>query len=241
MTSDMIKKRVLSYSGAILAFLFSTAAVADPLIVWSTKQLDPGERTLAKYYVTGLIDLATPAVQVESERMVLDCAQMPAQRCQDFKTMTRSSLLAMDLLEDYWLQHYAETRAERDDVHIIPERYDAFVAMSHYQGWPKTVISESRVKRAKRVIYRGKMGDRRVSVSETYSDKSTIREVEVAVSNRVEPRSYQFYVYDPKGGLVEESEFPAGMESAPSICMDCHINLKTGLVDRMLPNVGLEK
>lgn len=214
-------------------------AVAASILL-NVEQLDPYQRGLARYQLRAILPWDLAGADLEGdETFEIPCASLPVERCAELRRLAdHAGALDPDRAESLWARLYPETRAERGDETLIPATLAAFRARLAYETWPVEVVAESRVKRAKRVIFRGQAADgRRVSVSETHTATGEVRETEVAVSGKAPDGDddYHFYVYDAAGRLVRQSEFPAGLRPAPEICVACHANFTTGRIDRFFP------
>ncbi len=214
-------------------------AVAASILI-NVDHLDPYQRGLARYQLRAILPWDLAGATLEGDQTFeIPCATLPEARCAELRRLAdRAGDLDPDRAESLWTRLYPETREERGDETLIPATLSAFRAELAYESWPTEVVALSRVKRAKRVIYRGRAPDgRRVSVAETETPEGEVRETEIAVSGKAPDGDddYHFYVYDAAGRLARQSEFPAGLRPAPEICVACHADFTTGRVNRFFP------
>lgn len=210
--------------------LFATEAVLQ------VDHLSPFRRSVARYQLASILPWTLDAASFGDDRFIFDCEDVGAARCQDLQQLGDDGRIDMRRTKALWSRLYLETRAERDELSVIPAALAEFQALHAYASWPVEVVEESSVKRARRTIYRGHTADgRALSVSETEGPSGGVRETEIAVATKDGRGDFRFYVYDASGVLASESEFPAGRRPAPDVCATCHADASTGRIDRFIP------
>jgi hypothetical protein len=177
-------------------------------------------------------------MKVTETKFTFDCETLSEKQCESIDAFTNDSLtLEFSAGRSHWMNQYLQTRPERGNVEIIPDTVKEFENISGYKSWPKEAV-DSRVKGTVRVLYRGILDQRKVSVAETTfydNGEAHVREVEVAVESKRSADNYDFYAYDEQGKISLESEFPAGVRPSPLICVNCHMNGNTKKTDRFFP------
>ena len=217
-------------------FVSSDAYSYDKKIRADISHLTDSQKIFLRYYTASLLPWNLQDFEVTASRFKLNCENLSRTQCDRFSGyFDQNNLLEFSRARSTWMSHYLETRIERGNHTIIPDSIENFARISAYKTWPNEEI-DSMVKATVRVIYTGQLDDRHISVAETIADDGSqqIREIELAVESKREPGNFDFYVYQPDGNLVLESEFPAGSRPAPLICVSCHMDRQSGKTERFI-------
>lgn len=219
----------------IVSFLTGVPNGYGQSITYRTDHLNESRQLFINYIVTSLTPHASKNFTLKNGTLKIDCPDCSPNLLQAFESMgSDDGQLDFQRLNETWLAHFLETRHNRGNDQIMVDRLVDFQAHSQFKSWVTETVN-SRVKRTKRRIYRGKINGRRTSVAETLDASGQVRETEIVIERIQEPGNFEFYTYDMGGTMVTESEFPAGTRPSPVVCVGCHMT-RTGLADRFIQN-----
>lgn len=171
--------------------------------------------------------------------LTIECGRLDQRAC-DHIDLLANPTDYFDLRQFYQENHLRTVSVRKHDDYIKPTLAE-FIAITHYETWPRHIVKRSAVKQKTRVVYRSPADfPHEISVSET---RDTIEgdlnaqklETEIAIRRHGEDRTYEFYAYNRQGDLVDYSEFPAGERPSPTICVSCHYNAANRSVSRFIP------
>jgi hypothetical protein len=217
--------------------LFASPVFSQDIVKFDISEFSPGQKIFTKYYFQSILPWDFSSAKFDEDEISVNCDQLEDNLCEIISSFLGEAESAdFGLGRKNWMENYLQTRENRGDHEIVPDTVSDFEALSKYKQW-KLVTVQSRVKRAKRLLYQGELNGRKISVAETWSElegREELREVELAVERKRHSNDWEFYAYNANGDLVLESEFPAGIRPAPLVCVSCHMSGQTKKASRFL-------
>ena len=143
---------------------------------------------------------------------------------------------------------YLKTRDLQHPRFPVPETLTEFEKTYPFHQWEQEVIEKSKIKGARRIIYRSPRSAPKLSVAQTeLPSTQEIRETEIIIEREDLSGQFDFYAYDSGGNLTQTSTFHTVKNtdvqaSVPLTCLACHYDGSTGLFQRLpgsFLNLGL--